>query len=77
MGAVYRIRVIGTTLPPGIAVPVIGSEITVTVSSAPLSILIALNAHHDNGGYDANTLANRKRPGGLSKDCSGIAQRYG
>jgi hypothetical protein len=31
----------------------------VTVSSAPLSILIALNAHHDNGGYDANTLANR------------------
>jgi hypothetical protein len=59
MGAVYRIRVIGTTLPPGIAVPVIGSEITVTVSSAPLSILIALNAHHDNGGYDANTLANR------------------
>jgi hypothetical protein len=52
MGAVYRIRVIGTTLPPGIAVPVIGSEITVTVSSAPLSILIALNAHHDNGGYD-------------------------
>jgi hypothetical protein len=24
-----------------------------------LSVLIALNAHHDNGGYDANTLANK------------------
>jgi hypothetical protein len=34
------------------AVPVIGRIITVTLFPAPFSMLLTLNAHHDNSGRD-------------------------